>query len=146
MIEDMHNVGIVVEDMAAAKAFFAELGLELEGEVLMEEPGAGRLVGLDDIRCDIAMMRVPGGHGRLELMHFRTPAGVRAEPADAPSNAFGLRRILFVVKGIEDVIERLRPHGGEPMGELTKVGGDSHWMCYLRGPSGIIIALTEPVS
>jgi catechol 2,3-dioxygenase-like lactoylglutathione lyase family enzyme len=144
MIE-MHNIGIVVEDIEAAKAFFAELGLELEGEVLMEEPGAGRLVGLDDIRCDIAMMRVPGGPGRLELMRFRTPAAVRAEPADAPSHALGLRRILFVVKDIESVVERLRPHGAELMGELTKVGNGSHWMCYLRGPSGIIVALTEPV-
>src|ERR1043166_493610 len=109
----MDNVLIVVEDLEAAKAFFAELGMELEGEATNEGPWADKVVGLDGVRCDLAMMRAPGGHGRIELAKFHTPPAVRAEPADAPSNALGIRRIMFSVDDVDDVVERLRGHGGE---------------------------------
>src|SRR5574341_1708010 len=109
----MHNVGIVVDDLKAAIAFFAELGLELEGETTVEGQWVDRIVGLDGVRTDIAMMRTPDGHGRLELNKFHTPKAVRAEPEDAPVNALGIRRITFAVDDIESVLGRLRRHGAE---------------------------------
>src|SRR6185503_305953 len=112
-LQRMDNVLIVVEDLEAAKAFFAELGMELDGETTVEGPWAGSVVGLDDVRADIAMMRTPDGHGRVELSKFHTPAAVRAEPEDAPSNALGIRRIMFAVDDIEIVLGRLRRHGAE---------------------------------
>ncbi|HEX3330037.1 MAG TPA: VOC family protein [Gaiellales bacterium] len=141
-LQRMDNVLIVVEDIEAAKAFFAELGMELEGETTVEGPWVDGTVGLDDVRADIAMMRTPDGHGRVELTRFHRPPAVRAEPANAPANTLGIRRIMFAVDDIEDVLTRLRAHGAEPMGELEQYV-NSHRLCYVRGPEGIIIALAE---
>jgi catechol 2,3-dioxygenase-like lactoylglutathione lyase family enzyme len=140
-IQRMDNVGIVVDDLAAAVAFFLELGLELEGEASVEGPSVDRLVGLDDVRCDMAVVATPDGHGRLELMKFHTPLATAAEP-NAPVNTFGIRRIMFAVQDVEDVLARLRTHGAEPIGELVRYG-DSYQLCYVRGPEGIIVALAE---
>jgi catechol 2,3-dioxygenase-like lactoylglutathione lyase family enzyme len=142
MIERLDNIGIVVGDLEAAKAFFLELGLEFEGAALVDGPAPAQLTGLNGASADVVMMRTPDGHSRLELTSFRTPAAVRAEPADAPANALGLRRLMFAVTDIEDVIARLRPHGAELVGELTQYE-DSYKLCYLRGPDGIIVALAE---
>jgi catechol 2,3-dioxygenase-like lactoylglutathione lyase family enzyme len=138
----MDNVLIVVEDLEAAKAFFAELGLELEGEATNEGPSVDQVVGLDGVRCDIAMMRPPDGHGGIELAKFHTPPAIRAEPADAPANALGIRRIMFAVEDIDDVVDRLRGHGGELVGEIAQYE-DVYRLCFLRGPEGIIIGLAE---
>ena len=141
----MDNVLIVVDDLEAAKAFFAELGMELEGEATNEGPSVDRVVGLDDVRADIAMMRTPDGHGRVELAKFHTPPAVRAEPEDAPANALGIRRILFAVDDLDDVLARLRNHGAELVGEVVQYG-DSYRLCFLRGPEGIMLALAEQLS
>ena len=143
MIERMDNVGIVVDDLAAAIAFFVELGLELEGEATVEGPLVDRVVGLDHIQVDIAMMRSPDGHSRLELTKFHTPTAVSAEP-NAPANTLGIRRIMFAVEDIEDVLARLHAHGAELVGELERYE-DSYLLCYVRGPEGIIVALAEPL-
>jgi catechol 2,3-dioxygenase-like lactoylglutathione lyase family enzyme len=140
-IQRMDNIGIVVEDLAATVAFFLELGLELEGEASVGGPSVDRLVALEDVRCDLAVVRTPDGHGRLELMKFHSPTAVATEP-NAPVNAPGIRRIMFAVDDIEDVLTRLRAHGAEPMGELEQYE-NSHRLCYVRGPEGIIIALAE---
>jgi catechol 2,3-dioxygenase-like lactoylglutathione lyase family enzyme len=144
-VRRMDNVGIVFDDLPAAIAFFAELGLELEGETTVEGRWADRVVGLDDVRCDIAMMRTPDGHSRLELMRFHNPEAVRAGPKDAPANALGIRRIMFAVEDIDDVLARLRDHGAELMGEVAQYE-DMYRLCYLRGPEGIIIALAEQLN
>jgi catechol 2,3-dioxygenase-like lactoylglutathione lyase family enzyme len=138
----MDNVLIVVEDMEAAKAFFAELGMEPEGETTVEGDWAGRVVGLENVRADIAMMRTPDGHGRVELTRFHTPAAVRAEPEDAPANALGIRRIMFTVDDVDDTVARLRSHGAELVDEIAQYE-DSYRLCFLRGPEGIIIGLAE---
>jgi catechol 2,3-dioxygenase-like lactoylglutathione lyase family enzyme len=140
-IQRMDNVGIVVDDLAAAIAFFRELGLELEGEATVEGPSVDRLVGLDGVRCDVAMVRTPDGHGRLELMKFHTPTATTADPS-APVNVLGIRRIMFAVEDIEDVLARLLDHGAELIGELVRYG-DSYRLCNVRGPEGIILALAE---
>ena len=141
----MDNVLIVVDDLKAAIAFFAELGLELEGEATVEGPHVDRLVGLDGVRSDIASMRTPDGHGRIELDTFHTPTAVRAAPEDAPVNTLGIRRIMFSVDDIEDVLARLRAHGAELVGEVTQYQ-DSYRLCYVRGPEGIMVALAEQLS
>ena len=141
----MDNVGIVVDDLAAAVAFFVELGLELEGEVPVEGRWVDRVVGLDGVRVDIAMMRTPDGHGRLELTKFHSPTAVSAEPKIAPANTLGIRRIMFAVEDIDDVLARLRAHGAELIGELAQYE-DSYRLCYVRGPEGIIVALAEQLS
>ncbi|HEX2160552.1 MAG TPA: VOC family protein [Thermoleophilaceae bacterium] len=141
-IKRMDNVLIVVDDLEAAKAFFVELGMELEGETQVEGDWAGSAVGLDDVRADIAMMRTPDGHGRVELSRFHTPPAVRAEPESAPANALGIRRIMFAVDDIDDVVARLRDHGGELVGEIAQYE-DSYRLCFLRGPEGIVIGLAE---
>src|SRR3712207_9406201 len=115
-LQRMDNVLIVVDDLEAAKAFFAELGMELEGEATNEGPWVDRVVGLNDVRCDLAMMRTPDGHGRLELAKFHTPPAVRAEPESAPAKTLGIRRIMFAVEDIEDVVGRLRRPGAEVRG------------------------------
>jgi len=138
----MENVGIVGGDLDAAVAFFTELGLELEGEAQIEGRWADRTVGLDGVRSDIAMMRTPHGHSKLELTKFHTPAAVSAEPENAPANALGIRRIMFAVEDIEDVLARLRTHGAELVGEVAQYE-DSYRLCYVRGPEGIIVALAE---
>ena len=144
-IQRMDNVLIVVDDLEAAKAFFAELGMELEGETQVEGPWVDQTVGLDGVRADIAMMRTPDGHGRVELSRFHTPPAVRAEPQDAPSNALGIRRIMFAVEGIDDVVARLRGHGAELVGEMAQYG-DSYRLCFVRSPEGFIIGLAEQLS
>jgi catechol 2,3-dioxygenase-like lactoylglutathione lyase family enzyme len=144
-IQRMDNVLIVVEDLEAAKAFFAELGMELEGETQVEGPWVGHVVGLDDVRADIAMMRTPDGHGRVELTRFHTPLAVRAESEKAPANALGIRRIMFTVEGIDDVVARLHSHGGELLGEIAQYE-DKYRLCFMRGPEGIIIGLAEQLS
>jgi len=138
----MDNVLIVVEDLEAAKAFFAELGMELEGETTVEGPWVGQVVGLDDVRADIVMMRTPDGHNRVELSKFHRPQAVRAEPENTPSNALGIRRIMFAVEDIDDVVARLRAHGAELVGEIAQYE-DMFRLCFLRGPEGIIIGLAE---
>jgi catechol 2,3-dioxygenase-like lactoylglutathione lyase family enzyme len=144
-IQRMDNVLIVVGDLEAAKAFFAELGMELEGEATNEGRSVDRVVGLDGVRSDIAMMRTPDGHGRLELAKFHAPPAVRAEPESAPANALGIRRIMFAVDDVDDVVARLRRHGGELVGEIAQYE-DSYRLCFLRGPEGIIIGLAEQLS
>jgi catechol 2,3-dioxygenase-like lactoylglutathione lyase family enzyme len=141
-IRRMDNVGIVVDDLAAAVAFFVELGLELEAEGAVEGTWADRVVGLDDVRVDIAMMRTPDGHSRLELTKFHRPTAVSAEPKNAPANALGIRRIMFAVDDIDDVVARLRGHGAELVGEVAQYE-DRYRLCYVRGPDGVIIALAE---
>jgi catechol 2,3-dioxygenase-like lactoylglutathione lyase family enzyme len=138
----MDNVLIVVEDLEAAKAFFAELGMELEGQTTVEGPWVDRTVGLKDVRADIAMMRTPDGHGRVELTRFHAPPAVRTEPENAPANALGIRRIMFAVADIDDTVARLRGHGGELLDEIAQYG-DMYRLCFLRGPEGIIIGLAE---
>jgi catechol 2,3-dioxygenase-like lactoylglutathione lyase family enzyme len=141
----MHNVGIVVEDIKAVIAFFAELGMELEGEAKVEGKWVDRVVGLDGVRNDIAMMRTPDGHSRIELIKFRNPAATGAEPSKEPVNMRGIRRIMFSVNNIEDVLSRLRAHGAELIGEVVQYE-DMYLLCYVRGPEGIIIALAEQLN
>jgi catechol 2,3-dioxygenase-like lactoylglutathione lyase family enzyme len=141
-LQRMDNVLIVVEDLEAAKAFFAELGMELEGQTSVEGEWVGRVVGLDDVRADIAMLRTPDGQGRVELTKFHTPPAVRAEPECAPANTLGIRRIMFAVDDVDDVVARLRSHGAELVGEIARYE-DIYRLCFLRGPEGIIIGLAE---
>jgi catechol 2,3-dioxygenase-like lactoylglutathione lyase family enzyme len=141
----MDNVGIVVDDLAAATAFFVELGMELEGETRIEGRWADRVVGLDGLRADIAMLRTPDGHSRLELSRFHAPKAVRAGPENAPVNTLGMGRIMFAVDDIEDVLARLRTHGAELVGELAQYE-DSYLLCYVRGPEGIIVALAQQLN
>jgi catechol 2,3-dioxygenase-like lactoylglutathione lyase family enzyme len=141
-IQRMDNVGIVVDDLAAATAFFVELGLELEGEATVEGPDVDRMVGLEDVRCDMAVVRTPDGHGRLELMKFHTPAAHPPAEPNAPVNTPGIRRIMFAVEDIEAVLARLRARGAELVGELVSYA-DTDRLCYVRGPEGIIVALAE---
>jgi catechol 2,3-dioxygenase-like lactoylglutathione lyase family enzyme len=140
-IQRMDNVGIVVDDLEAAVAFFVELGLELEDEAAVEGRWVDRVIGLDDVRVDIAMVRTPDGHSRLELTKFHRPPAVGAEP-NAPANTLGIRRIMFAVDDIEEIFARLRAHGAELVGEVAQYE-DSYRLCYVRGPEGIIVALAE---
>jgi catechol 2,3-dioxygenase-like lactoylglutathione lyase family enzyme len=144
-IQRMDNVLIVVEDLEAAKAFFTELGMELEGETQVEGDWVDRVVGLNDVRADITMMRTPDGNGRVELTKFHTPPAVRDGPKNAPANTLGIRRIMFAVDDIDDVVARLRSRGGELLGEIAQYE-DIYRLCYLRGPEGIIIGLAERLS
>jgi catechol 2,3-dioxygenase-like lactoylglutathione lyase family enzyme len=144
-LQRMDNVLIVVDDLEGAKAFFAELGMEFEGEATNEGPWVDRVVGLDGVRCDLAMMRTPDGHGGIELAKFHTPPAVRAEPASAPTNTLGIRRIMFAVEDVDDVVSRLRRHGGELVGEIAQYE-DIYRLCFVRGPEGIIIGLAEQLS
>lgn len=137
----MDNVGIVVEDLGAAVAFFVELGLEIEGEATVEGRWVDRVIGLNGVRSDIVMMRTSDGHGRLELSKFHTPAAIGAG-AETPVNRLGMGRIMFAVSGIDDVIARLKQHGAEPIGDVVQYE-DVYRLCYLRGPEGIVIALAE---
>lgn len=140
----MDHVGVVVDDLDAAVAFLVELGLELEGRMPVEGRWMERVIGLDDVRVEIAMMRTPDGHSKLELTTFHTPTATTAEPS-APADTLGLRRIMFAVDDIENTVERLHAHGGELVGEIANVD-DVVLLCYLRGPAGIIVALAEQIS
>jgi catechol 2,3-dioxygenase-like lactoylglutathione lyase family enzyme len=142
MVERLDNILIVVEDLEAAKAFFTELGLELEGETQVEGPSVDSVVGLEGVRADIAMLRTPDGHGRIELTRFHSPPAVRSVPERAPSNTLGIRRIMFAVKGVDDVVARLRSHGAELVGEIAQYG-DSYRLCFVRSPEGFVVGLAE---
>jgi len=141
-LKRMDNVLIVVDDLEAAKAFFIELGLTLEGEQTVEGPAVAKLIGLDgDVRATLAMLRTPDGQG-IELDKFHTPAAVRfGPPAHAPMNTLGIRRIMFAVDEVDAVIARLRAQGAEVIGEMRY--GDAYRLAYIRGPEGIIVALAE---
>ncbi|SRR5579884_3947045 len=141
-IRRMDHVGVVVDDLPAAIAFFADLGMELEGEMPVSGRWVDRVVDLDGVRVEIAMMRTPDGNGRIELTRFRTPAAVRTDPDPAPPNALGLRNVMFAVDDVEEVLARLRPHGAELVGEVVRYE-DAYRLCYVRGPEGIIVALAE---
>ena len=137
----MDNVGIVVEDLKAAIAFFVELGLELEGEATVEGQWVDRVVGLNGVRSDIALLRTPDGHSRLELTKFQAPPATTTEP-NAPVNTLGIRRIMFAVDDIEAVLARLEAHGAELVGEVVQYE-DKYLLCYVHGPEGILVALAE---
>ncbi len=141
-IKKMDHVSIVVDELPAAIAFFTTLGMELEGQMLVEGPWVDRLCGLEGVQVDIAMMRTPDGHGQVELTKFRNPDLVGAEPASAPPNTLGLRQIMFAVEDIDDTVARLRAHGAELVGEAVQYE-DKYRLCYMRGPAGIIVALAE---
>jgi catechol 2,3-dioxygenase-like lactoylglutathione lyase family enzyme len=138
----MDNVLLVVDDLEAARAFFAELGLEVEGEAAVEGESVDRLIGLDGVRATIVSMRTPDGLGRIELDKFHTPAAVRAEPEDAPVNTLGIRRIMFEIDDIDAVVARLQARGATLVGEITQYE-DAYRLAYVRGPEGIIVALSE---
>ena len=139
----MDNVGIVVEDLAATIEFFRELGLELEGRAMVEGVWAGRVTGLGDQRVEIAMMRTPDGHSRLELSRFLAPPVV-ADHRNAPVNALGYLRVMFAVDDIDDTLARLRKHELDLAGEVVQYE-DVYRLCYIRGPEGLLIGLAEQV-
>jgi len=139
-IQRMDNVLIVVDDLEVVKAFFIELGLRLEGETTVEGPLVGGLIGLEDVRATLAMMRTPDGQG-VELDKFHTPDAIRFGPVDAPVNTLGIRRIMFAVDDIDAMVAHMRAHGAELIGEMQY--GDTYRLAYLRGPEGIIVALAE---
>jgi catechol 2,3-dioxygenase-like lactoylglutathione lyase family enzyme len=140
-IQRMDNVLIVVDDLEATKAFFIELGLELEGETTVEGPLIGRLIGLEDVRATLVMLRPPDGHGGIELDKFHTPDAIRLGPVDAPVNTLGIRRVMFAVDDMDDVLARMRVHGAELIGEMRY--DDTYRLAYIRGPEGIIVGLAE---
>ncbi len=141
-LQRMDNVLIVVDDLEAAKAFFVELGMELEGETTVEGPSVDHLIGLQNVRATLALMRTPDGHGRIELDKFHTPEAIRTGRENVPVNALGIRRIMFAIDDIDDVVARLRAHGAELVGEVVQYE-DIYRLCYIRGPEGIIIGLAE---
>lgn len=140
----MDNVLIVVEDPEAAKSFFIELGLGLEGEMTVEGPPVEKLIGLEDVRATLSVMRMPDGHGGIELDKFHSPNPTRIESVDAPVNTLGIRRIMFAVADIDDTVARLRAGGAELVGEVVQYE-DAYRLCYIRGPEGIVIGLAEPL-
>lgn len=142
-IKRMDNILIVVDELEAVKAFFIALGLTLEGETTVEGPLIGNLIGLKDVRATLAMMRTPDGQG-IELDKFHTPEAIRFGPVDAPVNTLGLRRIMFAVDGIRDVVARMLEHGAELIGEMQYENAYS--LAYIRGPEGIIVALAEQLA
>ena len=142
-IQRMDHVGIVVDDLAAATEFFAELGLELQGNGSVEGPPVDRIVGLEGVRSDFAMMQTPDGHGRLELIKFQSPPS-QGDDGPAPANTRGLRHITFAVDDIDAVVARLQARGAELVGEVVRYG-NSYWLCYIRGPEGIIVELAEKI-
>ncbi|HEU5022742.1 MAG TPA: VOC family protein [Bryobacteraceae bacterium] len=141
-LQRMDNIGIVVEDLAATVAFFSALGMVLEGETTVEGRWVDQVLGLHNVRADIAMMRSPDGHSRLELSRFHHPRAAAPSPQNAPPNTLGIRRIMFAVEDIEDALARLRVHGAEFVGELAQYE-NKYRLCYVRGPEGILIALAE---
>jgi catechol 2,3-dioxygenase-like lactoylglutathione lyase family enzyme len=144
-IQRMDHVSVVVDDLEAAIAFFIDLGMELEGKAPIEGPWVDRVNGLDGVRVDIAMLRTPDGHGRLELTKFHTPTAVSPEPQNALGNTLGLRSIMFAVDDIDATVASLRARGAELVGEVAQYE-DSYRLCYVRGPAGIIVALAEQLS
>jgi catechol 2,3-dioxygenase-like lactoylglutathione lyase family enzyme len=142
-IQRMDHVGIVVDDLAAAKAFFVDLGLEPQGEGSVEGDWVDRIVGLEGVRSELAMMETPDGHGRLELVKFHAPSGPGGD-RHAPANTPGLRHITFAVDDIDAVLARLRARGAELVGEVERYE-DIYRLCYIRGPEGIIVELAEQI-
>ncbi len=143
-LKRMDNVGIVVDDLDAARAFFAELGLVLEGEMTVDGDWASRVVGIEDKVTDVAVMRTPDGNNRIELMRSEQPGNLTGE-RNAPPNTHGIRRIMFAVDDIDGVLDRLRQHGAELVGEVMQYE-DTYRLCYLRGPEGIIVALAQELA
>ena len=143
-IQRMDNVGIVVADLDAAIAFFTALGLELEGTARIEGPWADGTVGLDGVRCDIAMLRTPDGHSRLELAKYLSPTAIDTGPQHPPHNTLGMHRIMFAVDDIDAAVAALRAHGGALVGEVVQYQ-ESYRLCYVRGPVGIMVALAEQI-
>ena len=143
-IRRMDNVAVVVEDLDGAVDFFTELGMELEGRTPIEGLFADQTVGMDGIRSEIAMMRTPDGHGRVELTTYHSPALVMPDPPSPAPNSVGLHRIMFAVDDIDDTIARLRTHGAEVLGEVANYE-NVYRLCYLRGPEGIIVALASHI-
>ena len=143
-IKRMDNVGIVCEDLAVTIDFFLELGLELEGRGMIEGEWAGRVTGLGDQRVEIAMMRTPDGHSRLELCRFLAPPAI-ADHRNAPVNALGYLRVMFAVDDIDDTLERLRKRGAQLVGEVVRYK-DAYRLCYIRGPEGLLIGLAQQLS
>jgi len=141
-VQRMDNVGIVVDDLPATIAFFRELGLELEGQAVVEGEWAGRVTGLGDQRVEIAMMRTPDGHGRLELSRFLAPPVV-ADHRNAPVNALGYLRVMFAVDNIDETLARLRKHGAELVSREVVQYEDTYRLCYIRGPEGLLIGLAQ---
>jgi catechol 2,3-dioxygenase-like lactoylglutathione lyase family enzyme len=142
-VQRMDNVGIVVDDLPAAIAFFRELGLELEGRAMIEGDWSGRVTGLRDQRVEIAMMRTPDGHSRLELSRFLAPPVV-ADHRNAPVNALGYLRVMFAVDDLDDTLARLRKHGAQLVDEVVRYE-DVYRLCYIRGPEGLLIGLAEQI-
>ncbi len=140
----MDNVGIVVEDLPATVAFFRELGLEVEGQGTIEGEWAGRVTGLGEQRVEIAMLRTPDGHGRLELSRFLSPPVV-ADHREAPVNALGYLRVMFAVDDIDDTLARLREHGAQLVGDVVQYE-EAYRLCYIRGPEGLLIGLAQQLS
>ena len=143
-VQRMDNVGVVVEDLDAAIAFFTELGLELEGRARIEGRWAELTVGIDDMRSQIAMLRTPDGHSKVELAKYHRPRAVRGEPENPPANTLGFQRMMFAVDDIHDTVARLRGHGGELLGEIAQFES-MFLLCYLRGPAGVVIGLAEQI-
>ena len=141
-LKRMDNVGIVVDDLGGTIDFFRELGLELEGRATIEGEWAGRVTGLGDQRVEIAMMRTPDGHGRLELSRFLTPPAV-ADHRKAPVNALGYLRVMFAVDDIDETLARLREHGAELVSSEVVQYEDVYRLCYIRGPEGLLIGLAQ---
>lgn len=141
-VRRMDNVSVVVNDLAAAVAFFIELGLAVEGETVVEGEWVDGVVALDDVRADIVMLRTPDGHGRVELTRFQRPAAVEPAPRNAPVNTLGIRRLMFAVEDVDDTVARLQARGAALLGEVTQYE-DVYRLCYIRGPEGILIGLAE---
>ncbi|MFF2493515.1 VOC family protein [Agromyces sp. NPDC058064] len=141
-IQRMDNVGIVVDDLDAAVAFFVELGMAVEGRAPIEGTWADQTVGLDGVRSEIAVLVTPDGHGRLELATYLEPVASEMSPANPPPNTLGLHRVMFAVDDIDDTVARLRGHGAELLGEIANYE-NVYRLCYLRGPAGIVLALAE---
>ena len=139
-LKRMDNVLIVVDDLEAGKAFFIELGLTLEGEQTVEGPAVGKLIALEDVRATLAMLRTPDGQG-IELDKFHTPEAIRFGPVNAPVNTLGIRRVMFAVDGLDELVARLRAHGAELIGEMQYE--NTYRLAYIRGPEGIIVGLAE---
>lgn len=140
----MDHVSVVVTDIESAKTFFLELGMEFEGEADIEGEWVDRINAIDGLKCRIAMMKTPEGGGRLELTQFSNPPAISTDPEDAPPNMLGLRSVMFVVDDVDDTVARLQPLGGTLIGEIVQYE-DSYRLCYMRGPAGIIVSLSEPL-
>jgi catechol 2,3-dioxygenase-like lactoylglutathione lyase family enzyme len=141
-LKRLDNVLIGVDDLDAVKDFFLEFGFELDGETTVVGPAVDRLIGLQNVRATLALLRTPDGHGRIELDKFHTPKAIRTEPANAPVNALGIRRLMCAVKDLDDIVARLLAHGAKLVGEVVQYE-DTNRLAYIRGPEGIIVGLAE---